>query len=93
MILNDIPKKNKQVLSKYLDGETFLLELDEGKFFKLDKVGTDTWKLINGKRSISEIINSLQDIYEVEKTKLRKDIEDFIERGIKTNVIDIKKNT
>ena len=90
MNMNKIPKKSKQIEFKYLEGETFILHLDKGLFYKLDKVGTDIWKLIDGKRDTNEIIKIIYTNYEVKRSALKKDVTDFIEKCIKIGIISVE---
>lgn len=82
-------KKNNKVEYKYLEEETFILliEKESGHFYKLDEVGTNVWKLLNGRRSVDKIVDVLLKEYDVTKTILKKDVTNFITKGLKIKII------
>ena len=88
--MNKIPNKSKQIEFKYLDDETFILSFDKGRFYKLDKVGTDIWKLVDGKRDINEITEILYKKYDVKKTYLKKNVMEFLKRARKFSILTFK---
>ncbi len=51
--------------------------LHSGKMHSLNILGTEIWKLLDGK-SLDEIVASLQEGFEVEEEVLREDIKTFL---------------
>jgi hypothetical protein len=80
MDLNEIVNKNKEIEYKILGDETLILVPEEGKFYELNTVGTRIWQLINGKRTVKEIIRRVYEEFEVKETKAREDIVDYIQK-------------
>ena len=66
-----ILKKNKDTVYREIAGETILVNMDsfnegkEGKIFLLNETGTEIWELIDGKRTMEDIVNELCGEYEV----------------------------
>jgi len=52
--------------------------LHSGKMHSLNVLGTEIWKLCDGK-SLQEIISSLMDTFDVEEEVLRKDVIEFLQ--------------
>jgi hypothetical protein len=62
------------VLSRELDGETVLLNLDTGIYFGLDAVGTDMWRAIQTAASLADAVAALQTEYDADPATMRDDL-------------------
>lgn len=71
--LNDRALVPDAVITRELDGETILLNLDTGIYFGLDKVGTDVWRAIRGAGTLGEALTQVQSEYDVDPAVLRAD--------------------
>jgi hypothetical protein len=78
-----IPEK---VLMQDLDGETVLLNLDNGHYYGLDEIGSTVWKQMMEGKSVEECIPLLLTEYEVDEAVLRTDLSsllnDLCEQGL-----------
>lgn len=79
--------KNNDYLSQVVQGEAVLLNSKTGDYFGLNQVGTDFYNLIDGKKSLDEILNLLNDDYNVEFEVLKKDIEELLAKLIEKNIV------
>ena len=74
------------VITRELDGETILLNLDTGIYFGLDKVGTDFWRAILSVGTLGEALDAVQSEYEVDPTLLRDDflrlVDELLAKGL-----------
>jgi len=59
--------------------EGTLVLVDAGQVFELNLLGADIWKLCDGRRSVEEIVDELQQGYEVGRRELESDVRDFLE--------------
>jgi hypothetical protein len=78
------------VLMQELDGEAVLLNLDSGKYFGLDEVGTRMWQLLQSSASIQVAFDQILDEYEVEPGQLRSDLEGLIAELTAEKLIEIE---
>lgn len=62
------------VVSRDLDGEVVILNLDSSTYFGLDPVGSRMWSLIQEHGSLSQVFEILQKEYAVEAERLRTDL-------------------
>lgn len=62
------------VLFKDLAGETVLLNLNTGVYFGLDPIGTRIWQLLQAGRSLSQILATLLDEFDVEPARCEADL-------------------
>ncbi len=69
-----------QVLLQEMDGETVLLNLENGHYYSLNPVGSDFWKQITEDNSLSRCIKLLMSKYDVEQDQLETDLQALIQQ-------------
>ena len=62
------------VVSRELDGETVLLNLESGIYFGLDAVATEMWKALQPGCSLLDACSTLLAVYDVDPAVLRGDL-------------------
>jgi coenzyme PQQ synthesis protein D (PqqD) len=74
------------VITRELDGETILLNLETGVYFGLDKVGTDVWRAILAAGTLEDALDRVQAEYDVEPGVLRTDfvrlVDELLAKGL-----------
>lgn len=80
---NKIFKRSDQVVSREIEGEVVLLPLyksskDLNYIYTLNKTAATAWGLIDGKNNLADIKNKLTDEFNVEETKLTKQLNELI---------------
>ena len=74
------------VITRELDGETILLNLETGIYFGLDKVGTDVLRAIRTVGTLEEALDLVQSEYDVEPEVLRADflrlVDELLAKGL-----------
>ena len=82
--LERIYAKSKDLVEREIEGEIIIVPLTSGigdledELFSLNEVGRDVWARIDGKRCVSEIVNDLEEIYEMGRKKLISDVLGFL---------------
>lgn len=71
-------KKNSQVEWKTLEGEAVLLNLENGTYYSLNRVSTAIWELFTGENSLSSILRSICDRFEVADQVARADLIELV---------------
>jgi hypothetical protein len=72
--LDDSFSVSDQVISRDLDREAVILNLDTGTYFGLDEVGTRMWDLIAEHGSLRRVLDNLVDEYEASPEVLQSDL-------------------
>jgi hypothetical protein len=67
--------KSQQVAAKVIDGEAVIINLANGVYYSMDKVGGLIWSMIERARSIDAIADAVAAAYDVAPPGARKDIE------------------
>jgi len=63
-----------------LDGEAVLLNLENGVYYTLNPVGTVTWELIIGERTLTEIVSAVRERYDINEETARRDLAALVSR-------------
>ena len=74
-----LPRKHPDAASRVYDDEAFVVVPSRGEYDILNKVGTRVWELIDGQRSVEEIVTIICDEYEVEPARADADVRELIE--------------
>ena len=61
------------VVTRELDGEMVLLNLETGMYFGLDGVGTDMWKAIREAGTLGDALTAVRRQYDVDEATIRTD--------------------
>jgi hypothetical protein len=82
-------KRNESILVSKIDNEIVMLDLDQGKYFSLAKVGADIWNLIESPISVMSICTALQKKYDIDEETCICETTEFIEKLIKKSILTL----
>src|ERR1019366_2676933 len=86
LTLADRPVVPDVVISRELDGETVLLNLETGIYFGLDSVGSDMWRAIKTAGALSDAVDAVRAQYDVDAATLGDDLlrlaNDMLAKGL-----------
>lgn len=71
--------ENERVVYRIIEGEAVILNLDDGCYYSLNKVGTRIWEAIDKKKTLGEIVGLLNREYQAPEKQLKKDFLTFVE--------------
>jgi hypothetical protein len=69
-----------EVIFRELDGEAVVLNLDTGIYFGLDAVGTRIWRLLEERKPLRVVLDTLVDEYEAPPDRLQRDLLAFVDQ-------------
>jgi hypothetical protein len=75
------------VAASVVDGQAVIVMADSGQVTVLNEVGTRVWQLIDGKRSVDQIVQAIVAEYEVTPDVAWQDTEHFLERLVEVQAI------
>jgi len=75
------------VLIRFLDQESVLLNLNTERYFGLDSVGTRMWQLVTSCPSIEEAYSQLLDEFDVNSQVLRSNLSDLLDHLAENGLI------
>ena len=78
------------VFAQEVDGEMVLLDMNSENYFGLDEVGTAIWQVMQEKETLQEVLDVLLEQYEVESDVLEKDLADFVNKLVESELVEVK---
>ncbi len=88
--LDTIILKNGRVPWRIIEGEAILVKVDSGEVIHLNEVAAEIWRIIDGKRKISEIVDHIQKDFDVDREEAEKDTLEFIKSLSDINLVTEK---
>ncbi len=88
--LDTIILKNERVPWRIIEGEAILVKVDSGEVIHLNEVAAEIWRIIDGKRKISEIVDHIQKDFDVDREEAEKDTLEFIQSLSDINLVTEK---
>ena len=79
----------KEVAAKVMDGEAIMINIANGMYYSMDKVGGVIWGLIEGTPSVAEIIVEITAQYYVALETAQSDIDRLLAELLKENLIEL----
>lgn len=89
--INSIVIRHEGINSTDLQGEKVMMDLNQGKYFALNKVGSRIWDITNNKISVGDIINILMKEYDIDEKRCNEEVIGFIGRMNDAKIIRIIK--
>jgi len=80
-------KRNGQILRKESKEGPVLIDPYRRTLIQLNPTALEIWQLVDGTRSVMEIIEAMRDVFEADEEVLRKDIAGFLEDMMKREMI------
>jgi hypothetical protein len=77
---------NPNAITKFIDGEAFILAGDEETICHLNPMGAAIVKIIEQKKNFQEILTEILKTFEVDKHEAEKDLNEFL-NNLKENEI------
>jgi hypothetical protein len=87
MDLNSYPVSHPQVAAQIVDDEAVIVLSDAGEINVLDPVGTRVWELIDGLRTVQQIVDVIVDEFEVTLEQAQSDVVEFMETLVQDKMV------
>jgi hypothetical protein len=93
LTLNDhLQPRGDEVAAKVIDGEAIIINLANGIYYSMDKVGGFIWEMIEEKRTLGEIIAATVARYDVSREQAQAEIEALVDEILRENLITASEN-
>ena len=86
-MINNYLLRNRDTAHRIIDGVAIIVNPETGKMYTLNEVGTYIWEHADGRHTISDIIDGVCEMYEVDKSKAVDDVNLFINDLTEKNVV------
>ena len=81
-----------EIAAKVIDGEAIIINLANGIYYSMDKVGGLIWEMIEGKQSLEEMITATVARYDVSREQAQADIQLLVEELLRENLVTASEN-
>lgn len=78
MTLDDKIRQSKEIDATELDGEKVMMNLELGKYFALNSVGSRIWDIIENEIQVKDIVETLLKEYKVDKKKCEESVINYL---------------
>ncbi len=76
-----------QVINEIIDGEAIIVNMENGFYYSIDKVGASIWNLIEEGNAIDQISNSIVSQYHGNANDIKNGVSKFISQLLDENLI------
>lgn len=77
-------------VSRDLDGEAAILNLNTGVYYGLNSVGARIWNLMSEPKPVGQILEALLEEYDVESERCRNDLVKLLNGLAEAGLIEVK---
>jgi hypothetical protein len=84
--------RDEEVAAKVIDGEAIIINLANGIYYSMDKVGGFIWDMVQSGHSLEEIIQGVTERYDVAREKVESDVLELVEEMLRENLVAIAEN-
>ncbi|MDN4861136.1 lasso peptide biosynthesis PqqD family chaperone [Priestia aryabhattai] len=72
-----------------MDNEKVMLNIENGKYYNLGRIGGDIWELIDKPTLVSELIDNIMAKYDVNKEKCEAEVISFLGSMYQENLVKV----
>lgn len=80
-------RKNNGVPWRIIEEEAILVEVKKGEVVHLNEVGAEVWDFLKGRKKVSDIIQHICDVFEVDKKIAQEDVLEFIQIAVEKGLV------
>lgn len=77
--LETCPKRGDQVIAQKAANDLLLFNMEDGKYYSLNEIGSRVWELCDGNHSVSQVVAALAGEYDASDQVLEKDVLELLE--------------
>lgn len=78
--LNSMVSQSAGLVAADMDGQKVMLNIDKGKYYGLDDIGSRIWELVEKPRTVRELVAVLLKEYDVEDETCQRDVLAFLNK-------------
>jgi len=73
---------------RVVDGEALIVDLASGRFFSLDRVGTEVWIRLKDGWDLARIVEAIATAYGIDEQTVRRDVNDLLDELSREGLVD-----
>ena len=84
--------REQEVASKVIDGEAIIINLANGVYYSIDKVGALVWELLQSGYTLEQVIKTVTAQYDVTGEQAEANIRELVEELVQENLVVTSEN-
>ena len=87
---DSVVRASMRQISADLDGETVVLNFDDGIYYSVNEVGARIWSLVQDLTSVADVMATLLDEFNVEPARCEADLVALLSELRRRNLIEVR---
>lgn len=85
--INNLVSRRNDIDTTDLNGEIVMMDLEKGRYFSLNGVGSRIWEIIESPIEINKIVDCLLEEYDVNRNECEENVLEFLDKLDDANII------
>jgi hypothetical protein len=87
-MLKKSAEAESRLVWRVVDGEALIVDLASGRFFSLDRVGTEVWTGLKNGLDLAQIVEAIATTYGIDEQTVRRDVDDLLDELSQEGLLD-----
>jgi hypothetical protein len=84
--------REEEVAAKVIDGEAIIINLANGVYYSMDKVGALVWDQLQTGRTLEDVIVTVTGHYEVSREQAESNVRELVQELVQENLVVASEN-
>jgi hypothetical protein len=84
--------RDEEVASKVIDGEAIIINLANGVYYSMDKVGALVWDRLQAGHTLDDVITAVTGSYDVPREQAESHVRDLVQELVQENLVVATEN-
>ena len=84
--------RNEEVAAKVIDGEAIIINLANGVYYSMDKVGAFVWDLLQSGHTLESVVGAVAGRYDVSREQAESNVQELVQELVEENLVVSSEN-
>ena len=85
--INNVVSRRNDIDTTDLNGEIVMMDLEKGRYFSLNGVGSRIWEIIEKPIEVNKLVESLLEEYDVNRSECEENVLEFLGKLNDANIV------
>lgn len=85
--INNVVLRRNDIDTTDLNGEIVMMDLEKGRYFSLNGVGSRIWEIIEKPIEVNKLVESLLEEYDVNRSECEENVLEFLGKLNDANIV------
>lgn len=85
--INNVVSRRNDIDTTDLNGEIVMMDLEKGRYFSLNGVGSRIWEIIEKPIEVNKLVESLLEEYDVNRNECEENVLEFLGKLNDANIV------